>query len=124
MLQGLELLHKARKTTPALREEAADRVILLGDFIAHCVHTTINTKKWCILNNRILAGAADGELKAIHAQMAEIARDEIANARATIPDVQLDSRLGWEPSMEYMCDPEHLEWKIALLEQTLAKLQA
>ena len=122
MLQGLELLREARKSTPALREDEADRMILLGDFISRAVHTTINTKKWCILNNRLLAGVAEGELKGIHAEMADIARDEIANAKAAIPDVQADSRLGWEPSMEYMCDQEHLEWKIALLEKTLAFL--
>ena len=67
------------------------------------------------------AGGADG-MKGIHAEMADIARDEIENARGAIPDVQADSRLGWEPSMEYMCDQAHLEWKIALLEKTLASL--
>ena len=80
MLQGLELLRDARKNTPALREDEADRMILLGDFISRAVHTTINTKKWCILNNRLLAGAPEGELKGIHAEMAAIARDEIENA--------------------------------------------
>ena len=38
--------------------------------------------------------------------------DEIENARATIPLVEKDSRLGWEPSMEYVTDREHIEWKI------------
>jgi len=26
--------------------------------------------------------------------------------------VEADSRLGWEPSMDYMTDVEHLHWKI------------
>ena len=30
-----------------------------------------------------------------------------------IPLVESDSRLGWEPSMEYMTDRSHLEWKVA-----------
>ena len=38
--------------------------------------------------------------------------EERKNAEETIPLVQLDSRLGWEPSMEYMTDEEHLLWKI------------
>ena len=41
-----------------------------------------------------------------------LSRAEIANAAAAIPLVEADSRLGWEPSMEYMTDREHLEWKI------------
>ena len=44
--------------------------------------------------------------------MTEIAKIEIENAQKTIPLVDFDSRLGYEPSMEYMCDREHLEWKI------------
>ena len=42
----------------------------------------------------------------------EICKSELANAKDTIPLVEFDSRLGYEPSMEYMCDPAHLEWKI------------
>ena len=44
--------------------------------------------------------------------MNAIAEDEIGNALRTIPLVEADSRLGYEPSMEYMCDRAHLEWKI------------
>ena len=48
------------------------------------------------------------------------AKREIENARNTIPFVDEDSRLGFEPSMEYMCDREHIEWKIALTEEMIA----
>jgi len=41
-----------------------------------------------------------------------LAENEIANARNAIPCVEADSRLGWEPSMEYMTDRWHLESKI------------
>ena len=47
-------------------------------------------------------------------------KDEIENARATIPLVEFDSRLGFEPSMEYMCDREHLELKIEQCERVVA----
>jgi hypothetical protein len=42
----------------------------------------------------------------------DLLKSEIANAEKTIPLVEADSRLGWEPSMEYMTDRKHLEWKI------------
>lgn len=41
----------------------------------------------------------------------EIGEAEIENTKATIPLVELDSRLGWEPTMEYRADAEHLNWK-------------
>ena len=34
------------------------------------------------------------------------------NAEKAIPVVEADSRLGWEPSMEYLGDEEHIRWKI------------
>ena len=54
-----------------------------------------------------------------HDQMTELAQAELANVQATLPLVEFDSRLGWEPSMEYMCDPAHIEWKIDQLRTVL-----
>jgi hypothetical protein len=51
--------------------------------------------------------------------MTQLGEAEIANAQATIPLVDADSRLGWEPSMEYMTDRAHLEWKIAQMRLVL-----
>jgi len=55
-------------------------------------------------------------------QLEELAEAEIANARATVPIVEQDSRLGWEPSMEYVCDKWHLEWKIRQVESALREI--
>ena len=38
--------------------------------------------------------------------------EELENVCDTIPLVEYDSRLGWEPSMLYMTDKWHLEWKV------------
>ena len=60
--------------------------------------------------------------------MTALAQTEIANAEATIPIVEADSRLGWEPSMEYIGDARHLRWKIrqttGVLESELPNLEA
>ncbi len=53
----------------------------------------------------------------------EIVREECDNARRTIPAVEYDSRLGWEASMEYMCDRAHLEWKCECTEKALSELR-
>ncbi|MBO7761421.1 MAG: hypothetical protein J6T24_01350 [Clostridia bacterium] len=51
-----------------------------------------------------------------------VAEEECDNARRAIPAVEYDSRLGWEASMEYMCDREHLLWKIDCTEKAVAEL--
>ena len=58
-------------------------------------------------------------IKGSNASLRELAKKEIDNAEATIPLVEMDSRLGWEPSMEYMTDKAHLEWKIRQVRNVL-----
>jgi len=52
-------------------------------------------------------------------KMEEIALEEIQNAKSAIPLVQKNSRLGWEPSMEYLGDEAHILWKIRQVEYML-----
>ena len=44
---------------------------------------------------------------------------ERENVLDTIPVVELDSRLGWEPSMDYTTDKKGLEWKLRQLDYEL-----
>ena len=53
--------------------------------------------------------------------MIQLAKEEIKNAEDTIPLVEADSRLGWEPSMEYMTDVYHLKWKIEQVRHVIEK---
>jgi len=53
------------------------------------------------------------EVPAIVEEMTVMAEEEIKNAERAIACAEYDSRLGWEPSMEYIADAEHLRWKIA-----------
>jgi hypothetical protein len=55
-------------------------------------------------------------------QIEELAAKEIQNAQEDIPAVEVDSRLGWEPSMEYVCDKWHLEWKIRQVNSALREI--
>ena len=52
-------------------------------------------------------------------EIQEIGAREIANTEAAIPLVEADSRLGWEPSMEYIGDAWHMRWKIRQTKQVL-----
>lgn len=82
----------------------------IGRFMQYTARTAINTKKWYLLKLDFMKESADR--KAISEKMETIALDEIENAKSALPLVDRDSRLGFEPSMEYMCDRAHLEWKI------------
>ena len=58
-------------------------------------------------------------VRKIITQIRRIGEAEIKNAEQTIPLVQADSRLGWEPSMEYIGSEYHLRWKIRQVRQVL-----
>jgi hypothetical protein len=117
--QGLDLLRQAAAAAAPWQQPEAGRMVLLGQFIAHCVATAIHTKQWWLLSEALRAATDPQGAQDVAAQMRLIGAAEIANAEATIPLVEADSRLGWEPSMEYMTDRAHLEWKIAQLRQVL-----
>ena len=87
-------------------------------FIANAARTTVNVKNWK-LGKEILEGNDADKKREAAAKMREVGLAEIENARNTIPLVEYDSRLGYEPSMEYMCDREHIEWKLALTERAV-----
>ena len=53
-----------------------------------------------------------------------VAHEEIANVEDTFDAVRADSRIGWEPSMEYVCDEWHLDWKLRQMESMLRETAA
>ncbi len=83
------------------------------------MQTVINTKRWWRLKERLLAETDPTARAVLVEEMTRLGEAEIANAQAAIPLVDADSRLGWEPSMEYMTDRAHLEWKIAQMRHVL-----
>jgi hypothetical protein len=106
---------------PEGKREEGRRMLALGEFILRSVRTTINVKRWWQLRQELRA-AKDAETDCpVLARMKTLAEAELENVAATVPLVEFDSRLGWEPSMEYMTDPEHLQWKIAQLRHVLGE---
>ena len=72
-----------------------------------------------VLRNKMRVVESNDELNKVLDDMEAVVKAEIKNAEETIPVVEVDSRLGWEPSMEYVTDREHIEWKIRACEYTL-----
>ncbi len=117
--QGIIALEQATAQASERKRLVGQSMLSLGRFILHSVRTTIHLKQWWLLKQQLLGEARPAEANAVLDQMAALAEQEIANADATIPLVESDSRLGWEPSMEYMTDAAHLRWKIAQVRRVL-----
>ena len=101
----------------------AQRLAALGQFILCSIRTTMHIKQWWLENMRLELSADRAEALAHLDRITEIARAEMDNARACIPAVETDSRIGWEPSMEYVCDRWHLEWKLRQMESALREIE-
>lgn len=114
MKNGISLLNEA-----PLKNEALTRLINLGSFILNSVITGINAKKWHRYKCKLYAAEDKQEASRLIDEMEKLIYCERENARKTIPLVEADSRLGWEPSMLYMTDRAHLEWKLRQLDSVL-----
>ena len=99
-------------------------MMLLGDFLAHCVRTMRNVKQFYQrgLTVQDENSTKDEKRKALSFMRAILA-DEERNVRETIPLVDADSRLGWEATMLYTTDRENLEWKLDQLKDALKEVQ-
>ena len=94
------------------------RILGLCKFIANTARTAVNMKEF--YKCKVALMSAEGEaVKPLVEQVHAICQKERENVANTIPLVEFDSRLGYEPSMEYMCDAAHLEWKLDLLDKLM-----
>lgn len=101
------------------RKEEILRLINMLRFMENTITTGTNVKAWALCKRKLGSLTDPKELLAVVDEMIDIAKREIVNAEDTIPIVQVDSRLGWEPSMEYLGDERHLRWKIKQVTQVL-----
>jgi hypothetical protein len=116
--QGIEILYPLIDTLPEPKRDNARRIVGLCHFIRNTAITAANTKEFYKRKLRVNELSGD-EKNAILDEMLGICLAERENALDTIPLVEFDSRLGYEPSMEYMCDKAHIEWKLGLLNHTI-----
>jgi hypothetical protein len=105
--KGLRILRSIEKKNSELK-----KLINLVHFLVKCNVTAINAKKFYILRCKLYAEGNAKKLLAITNEIEKIARAEIKNAEETIPIVEKDSAIGFEPSMLYQCDKRGLLWKI------------
>ena len=106
----LAAYEKGERTFAAIPGEQAARMANFAGYLASYVRTGINVKRGAIA---FMEKDESGILAA--------AKAEYANAKAAIKYVENDSRLGWEPTMEYCGGPEQIRWKLRLMEKNYGK---
>lgn len=111
LAEGIDILETIENPNDELLE-----LIDLGKFIKCNVRTILNCKYFCREKAEMNTKTDSPSIKKHLDEMERIARYEIENAKSAIPLVRKNSRLGWEPSMEYLGDEEHIFWKIAQVE--------
>lgn len=117
--QGRAILESLCAQLEGQQLREARLLINLVHFMENCATTVIHVKQWNRAKWRVRAQEDGPAIVALLKEIQAIGQAEIDNAAATIPLVEFDSRLGWEPSMEYMTDRYHLEWKIRQTRQVI-----
>ena len=117
---GCEMLKAAIEKIPERKRENTYRILAVCLFYRNALRSAINVKEFAKRKNDLLSTHGEERNKLVD-EMIELCQAEAKNAEDTIPIVEFDSRIGYEPSMEYMCDRTHIEWKLALLKDVTEK---
>ena len=94
-------------------------LINIGEFIVCCVITGIHAKQWFLLREKLLVEGSYEVAARMCDEAEHLLKLERANVEAAIPLVQMDSRLGFEPNMGYVCSEKELRWKIRQLDYVI-----
>lgn len=122
--EGLEIMEKALEKVPAEKRDFAEKELGVAIFFGCAIRTMYNTKRWWVSNMRLEVEAEFDKAHALMDEMEKIVENEYANALKALPVAEKDSRLGWEPRMEYVGDAEHIQWKLKQLETLREKTMA
>lgn len=108
---GAKILDSIMDSVHHSKLKNAQKIANLAHFIAVSIRTAVNVKEWYLLKLKFNDENTVNKSE-IAQQMLKIAEKEIANSESAIPMVRFDSRLGYEPSMDYMADEKHIRLKI------------
>ena len=117
--QGCAKMADAMSRVPTEKQSGVRFQSGAGEFFRRTLRTAVHIKRWWLLNRKLEVEYDFDAANAILDEMERIAREEAANAESAIPLVEYDSRLGWEPSMDYRCDPDQIRWKLALMKNLI-----
>ncbi|MBP5640470.1 MAG: hypothetical protein J6X55_13380 [Victivallales bacterium] len=110
--QGTAVMRKMLEKVEDSKRSDAEKNIGVGDYCGHAIRTMVHVKRWWLLNKHLEIETESDEANHLLDEMLELIDDEIKNVTETIPLTEADSRLGWEPSMDYIGGTWHLQWKL------------
>ena len=116
---GREKMEQLTQKLTGIRRADCLRLCNMIHFMENTATTVIHAKHWAKLRWQFPTLTDPDDLTRWTEDMLALAKAELANAENTIPLVEADSRLGWEPSMEYIGDARHIRWKIRQLTQVI-----
>ncbi|MBQ7119576.1 MAG: hypothetical protein IJO09_05120 [Oscillospiraceae bacterium] len=116
MEEGVALLETIPEND---RNKELSYLINLGKYICCYVRTGIGAKEWFRIKNKLLSVETREDVAPLIEKARNLLLEERANAEAAIEFVRLDSRLGWEPSMDYLGDEKSIRWKIDFIDYVL-----
>lgn len=119
LISGAETLKALLPSLPDAKRDDAQRIAGVAEFMGRSALTVHHIKRWYLAKQGLLAGDAD--FSRYLDDLRTVAAAEEANVTATLPLVDFDSRLGFEPSMDYMSDRAHLEWKLSILRRVVTE---
>lgn len=114
LLKGIQILDACENPNQNLR-----KLSNLAKFMYRNAITVINIKQHYILKQEFSVADTYEKANAILDKVEALIYKERENVLQTIPLVEFDSRLGWEPSMEYTTGVDGLNWKLRQLDHEL-----
>ena len=112
--EGIKILESAPNPNDNLL-----RLLNLARFMYNSTVSGIHIKQLHILRSKLSIAQTAEENEKLICEIEDLLLRERKNAEDTIPLVRLDSRLGWEPSMEYKTDEAGLLWKLRQIDYDL-----
>ena len=113
MKEGVDILEEIPESD---RISELCYLINLGKYLCCYVMTGVNAKKWYRLRNKLLCEENIDNFPELIKKARELLLAERENATEAIEYVMIDTRLGWEPSMDYLGDEKAIKWKIEFLD--------
>lgn len=118
LIKGAEMLFALIPSLPEGKRDEARRIAGIAEFMGRTVLTTHHVKETYFRKYALLTDE-NVDFEGVLCELEEIFKAEIENAKATLPLVDFDSRLGYEPSMDYMGHRAAIEWKLSVQERVL-----
>lgn len=101
------------------RGRELEKLINLVEYMHRCHETAANFKEFTVLKEKMMLETNHERLCKLADRVEALLARERKNTEATIPLVQKDSAIGYEPTMDYIGGEDALRWKLRHMDYVL-----